>query len=105
MPAPDWDDLGAFLDVDDFAIEAVVTPQEGADFSVRGIFDDPYLNAQLGEYELDTTQPRLTCKESAVLGKVSRGDMVEIDGRAFDVLTEPQRDGTGMAVLMLAQRS
>lgn len=104
MPTPAWDDPGAFLSVDEFALEATITPQEGAVFAVAGIFDEPYLNAELGEYDLDSTRPRLTCKESDVLGKVSRRDQVDLDGRTFDVLTEPQRDGTGMAVLDLRER-
>lgn len=101
MPSPAWEDLDAFLDVDEFAIVATVRLQNGTTRSVRGIYDDPYLNAQLGEYEADTNRPRLTCKESDVIG-VTRGDEVVIDGRVFDVLTAPQSDGTGMATLMMA---
>lgn len=101
MPTPAWDDLNTFLSVDDFAVEATVTRQDGDTRVVIGIFDDPYLNAQLGEYELDTSRPRFTCKESDVIG-VLRGDMVEINGRSYDVLSSAQPDGTGMAVLELA---
>ncbi len=101
MPTPAWDDLNTFLSVDDFAVEATVTRQDGDTRVVIGIFDDPYLNAQLGEYELDTSRPRFTCRESDVIG-VLRGDMVEINGRSYDVLSSAQPDGTGMAVLELA---
>ncbi len=101
MPTPAWDDLNTFLSVDDFAVEATVTRLDGDTRVVIGIFDDPYLNAQLGEYELDTSRPRFTCKESDVIG-VLRGDMVEINGRSYDVLSSAQPDGTGMAVLELA---
>lgn len=101
MPTPAWDNLDAFVNTDDFAVLATVTLHDGAVRMVRGIFDDPYLNAQLGEYELDTSRPRFTCKEADVIG-VLRGDTVEIDGRTFDVLTSAQPDGTGMAQLELA---
>ncbi len=101
MPTPAWDDLNTFLSLDDFAVEATVTRQDGDTRVVIGIFDDPYLNAQLGEYELDTSRPRFTCRESDVIG-VLRGDMVEINGRSYDVLSSAQPDGTGMAVLELA---
>lgn len=57
-----WENLDIFLDTDDFAIRATLRLQDGRERVVRAIFDDPYLNAELGEYELDTTQPRLTCK-------------------------------------------
>lgn len=33
---------------------------------------------------------------------VTRGDVVEIDGKTYDVLTGPQPDGTGMAMLEMA---
>lgn len=101
MPTPAWDDLDAFLDTADFAVLATVTLHDETTRSVRGIFDDPYLNAQLGEYEMDTSRPRFHCKEADVIG-VLRGDQVEIAGRMFDVLTSAQPDGTGMAILELA---
>jgi hypothetical protein len=99
MPTPAWDDLDAFLG--DFAVPVVLTMQDGATRTFPAIFDDPYLNAQIGEYEADTSRPRLTCKESDVIG-VSRGDSVTIAGRVYDVLTGGQADGTGMAMLDLA---
>ena len=68
---------------------------------MRAIFDEPYLNAELGEYELDTNQPRLTCKWKNVQD-VARGDVVEVGGRPYDVVTNAQSDGTGMALLALA---
>lgn len=98
---PAWENLDAFLDTEDFAIHATLRLQDGRERVVRAIFDDPYLNAELGEYELDTTQPRLTCKWTDV-HDVLRGDVVEIEGRAYDVVTNAQPDGTGMALLALA---
>lgn len=101
MPAPDWDDLAEFLDDDEFATPAVIQLQGGGSISLSGIYDDPYLNAQLGEYELDTSQPRFTCIAALVVG-VTRGDTLTLHGRTLDILTSPQADGTGMAVLALA---
>lgn len=101
MPKPAWEDLDAFLSLDDFAVNAIITLQSGATRTVRCIFDDPYLNAELGEYEMDSSRPRITCKESDVLD-VRRGDTVNIDARIYDVLTSAQPDGTGMAMLEMA---
>lgn len=101
MPAPAWEDLDAFLNVDEFAVTATVHLQGGTTRAVRGIFDDPYLNAELGEYEFDTNRPRLTCKESDVIG-VLRGDTVVIGSKTYDVLSTANPDGTGMAVLEMA---
>ena len=101
MPRPAWEDLDTFLNADEFATPVTLRLQSGEVRQITAIFDDPYLNAELGEYELDTNRPRLTCKESDVLG-ATRGDLVEIDGKTYDVLTGAQPDGTGMAMLELA---
>ena len=96
-----WESLDTFLDTDDFAIQATLRLQSGQTRQVRAIFDEPYLNAELGEYELDTNQPRLTCKCKDAQD-VARGDVVEVGGRPYEVVTNAQPDGTGMALLALA---
>ena len=101
MPKHAWEDLDAFFSLDEFATTITLRLQSGEVRQFNAVFDDPYLNAELGEYELDTNRPRLTCKESDVLS-VTRGDVVEIDGKTYDVLTGPQPDGTGMAMLEMA---
>jgi hypothetical protein len=101
MPKHAWEDLDAFFNADEFATTVTLRLQSGVVRHFNAVFDDPYLNAELGEYELDTNRPRLTCKESDVLG-VTRGDLVEIDGKTYDVLTGAQPDGTGMAMLEMA---
>ncbi len=102
---PSWENLDVFLQTDSlggFAITAILQFEDGSeDKSIAGIFDEPYLNAQLGEYEVDDAQPRFTCKSADVLG-VKRGDyLVLADGQKFFVMSYPQQDGTGMAVLKL----
>jgi hypothetical protein len=106
MGKPSWENLDDFLALDaagGFARPATITLQSGAELVVHGIFDDPYLNAQLGEYEHDTSDPRFLCKASAVTS-VRRGDELELDGKTYDVMTTPQDDGTGMATVKLAPR-
>ena len=104
MPTLGWEDRDAFLSLDEFGITATVTPQDGGPSrSIVGIFDDAFLNAQLGEYDLDTTQPRFLCKSEDVDG-ILRGDIAIIDGETFDVLTSPQVDGTGFATLVMGRR-
>jgi hypothetical protein len=103
MPAPSWETLDDFLSPDEFGIAATVSLQGGATREVVGIFDDAFMNAELGEYELDTTQPRLLVKAIDAAG-IARGDEVTIDGETFDVLTSPQGDGTGWATLVMARR-
>ena len=100
MPSPAWDNLDAFLQVDDFASVARVTPQGGVSRDLTGIFDEPFFNTQIGEFELDASQPRLNCK-AADVADLKAKDLVEINGQAYYLLTNPQYDGTGMAVLSL----
>lgn len=102
MPKPAWENLGSFFNTAEFALSVTVTPQTGEPFEVPGIFDDPYLNAELGEYDMDTNQPRIWCKESDV-SQVKTGDTLTVDGRVFDVLNNPESDGTGLAMLRLAE--
>ncbi len=102
MPAPSWEDPDAFLQLDDFAVEVSITPQGGVSRPITAIFDDPYLNTQIGEYEADASNPRLTCKESDVRDLAAK-DEVQTDSTIYYLLTAPQPDGTGFAVLHLAE--
>lgn len=101
MPSPAWENLDDFLQVDDFAVPAVITLQNLSTVSLNVIFDDPYLNAETGEYQADTSEPRILCKESDVVA-VTRGDSVLVGGKTYDILTAFQSDGTGMAFCRLA---
>lgn len=103
MPAPAWESLDAFFSTDEFAVEAVVTPQVGAVRTVKGILDTPYLGADLGEHEVDTERVHLTLRASDAQG-LRKGDAVACDGRTFRLVRGPVWDGTGLAVLHMAER-
>lgn len=106
MRGPSWENLDDFLQSDDdggFAQPAVLHLSGGVSRTVKVIFDDPYLNAQLGEYEADTSQPRISGKETDLAG-IERGDSVTVAGETFDVLTSPQPDGTGWALITMARQ-
>ncbi|MFG6082323.1 hypothetical protein ACEUZ9_002968 [Paracoccus litorisediminis] len=100
---PFVEDLDAFLQEDEFAHACELRLAGGAIRSVRGIFDEPFLDAEMGEYRLDTTQPRLLGKAADFAG-VNRFDTIIIAGREFDIMSLPQVDGTGMATLRLAPK-
>ncbi|WP_151982350.1 head-tail joining protein [Acinetobacter guerrae] len=104
MPAPSWENLDVFLQGDavgGFAVQATVTLRRtGEERVITGIFDEPYLNAQLGEYEVDDAQPRFTCKEVDVVG-IRAKDILRLNGREFYVMSYPQQDGTGLCILKL----
>jgi hypothetical protein len=98
---PAWDNLDDFLQLDDFAVPAVVQFQAGGQRDIRGVFDDPSLTAKLGGYDRDDNQVTLTVKGSDAAG-IRRGDTVSVAGTTYDVLTTPRADGTGMAAIVLA---
>lgn len=106
MPKPSWENLDDFFDLDTnggFAFSAVLQSQKGWTRTINAIFDDPYFNSQLGEYEADTSSPRLTAKEVDLAGLL-RGDTIIVAGENFDVLDSPEQDGTGTAVIRLARQ-
>ncbi len=67
---------------------------------IRGIFDNAYFLQEIGDMDLDNTQPRITCVEADVV-KVKKEDTVRIDGILYDITRNPQPDGTGMCVIPL----
>lgn len=104
MNGPSWENLDDFLAIDDdggFATPAVVRFQDGSRKTVCVIFDEPYFNAQLGEYDADSSQPRITGKEADLAG-IRRGDLVQVSDVTYEALTSYQPDGTGMAMVSLA---
>lgn len=106
MRGPSWENLDDFLQADDdggFANTAVIHFQTGGSRTVKAIFDDPYLMSEIGEYDADTSQPRLNGKEVDFAG-VTRGDTVTVTGETFDILTSPQADGTGWAIIKMARQ-
>ena len=111
---PFSEDLDQFFQVNDFAHACELRLAGDVVRIVSAIFDEPSVDADLGGagrggrrlsggYTLETTGPQLTGKAADFVG-VSRGDLVVIDGREFDIMASPQIDGTGTAVLRLAPR-
>lgn len=72
------------------------------DLPLKGIFDNAYFLQEIGDMDLDNTQPRLTCVMEDIV-KVKKEDTVEIDNALYDITKDPQPDGTGMAVIVLSR--
>lgn len=68
--------------------------------SVKAIFDNAFFDSSIGETELNTTSPRITCKASSV-ATLPREAMVTIRGKTYSV-TQIEPDGTGFVTVMLA---
>ena len=103
MPAPAWDNIAAFFDPRDFGTAALIQFAAGGTRQVNGIFDDPYVGAEIGDHVQDTNNPTLTISEADAAG-VKRYDTVTIGGVKYDVLTKPKADGTGMMTVALAKQ-
>ena len=109
MPHPSWDNPADFVNQDDFAVRGVILFQDGTRREITGIYDGPYREASLGEYQQDTTKPKFTCTEGVCRG-AKRGDSLEVYEAdavtlfgTFGILTYPQPDGTGLEVLELSE--
>jgi|WetSurMetagenome_2_1015567.scaffolds.fasta_scaffold450682_2 hypothetical protein len=73
---------------------------EGGDIPVSAYFDDPFLDANLGQTEMDTTGPYITCKTSA-LSRIKEDNTVTVNNAGYRVL-KIHPDGTGMSRVYLA---
>lgn len=69
---------------------------------LKGIFDNAYFLQEIGDMDIDNTQPRLTCVEKDVT-KVSKEATVLINGITYEVTKKPQTDGTGMCQILLCE--
>lgn len=113
---PAWDDVGAFIDPDDFGVPAVVSFQAGGTRAIVVLFDDPAAGlqftrrapasagVQMGGYEGDAEKPRMVGTVAALAG-IRKRDSVLIDGKTFGCLTGPQPDGNGCATVSLVLES
>jgi hypothetical protein len=108
MPAPSWENLDEFFDLDaqdGFATSVVITFADATMRTVQGIFNDPYENGKSsGEYRFDTNLPHVLCKETDLAG-VERGCFALVYGIKYDVRTGPQATGNGLAVLELSAQT
>lgn len=76
------------------------SPQGPSSITCKGIFDNSFVDSNIGETIMDTTQPRVTCEHSAVV-TLPREAMITIRGKQYSVV-QVQPDGTGFAIVHLA---
>lgn len=94
-------DRAAFVDTDEFGIEATYTPQTGAAVTLDGIFDEPFaeVDVDAGVGVLSKT-PTFVCRTADLPSTKKQGDAVTIDGTGY-VVRELQADGTGMTTVVM----
>ena len=85
---------------DEEVVFAFMTGDDETTVSVQAIFDNGFVDTNIGETVLDTTAPRLTCIASEV-ASVSREATCTVRGKTYSV-TQIQPDGTGFSIVHLA---
>lgn len=103
---PFVEDLAEFLREPEFATNCELRFAAGGSRTFKAIFDEASLDADLGEYRLETTSPRLNGRAADFAG-AKKGDVVALypatpAERTLDVMSAPMVDGTGWAILRLA---
>lgn len=111
MPVETAADRAAFLDAEEFGVEATYAVSGGATGTVAGIFDDPTTFADIGDRaSSQDSRPTFYCREADLPAGAAGGNddtmslthPVSLGALTFKVLTiEP--DGQGMALLAMAE--
>lgn len=83
----------------DFGITATVTPSGGSASDITVIFDNEYIDVDIGEAGVQSTQPKFLCKTIDV-SSLTEGDTAVINSTTYYIQTI-QQDGTGMSEVFL----
>ncbi len=89
-------DLDTFLDSDEYAVQ--ITYNSG---TIKGIFDNAFVEDQQDDIDVETLQPQVTVKTSDVTG-LTQGDTMTINSVVYNVIGI-QPDGTGLTNVLLSQ--
>lgn len=93
------DDRLLLLSTDDFGVTATVTPSGGASSNIKVIFDNEYIEADIGYAGVQSTQPKFIAQSTDV-SSLTEGDSVVINSTNYFIQTI-QQDGTGMSEVFL----
>ena len=83
-------------------MDAVVTLASGATLNVRGILSSTFKSANIGAYKVDTQNPNFLVEDTDDLQNVKHNDILTIETESYMIIGAPQKDGTGLAKLMIA---
>lgn len=95
----------AFLDTDEFGVEATYTPAGGgASSTVKGIFDNTFIEADAeAEVNVQASVPVFTCRTADLTSGGVFNDQLVISGVTYKAkIIRP--DGTGMTSLFLEKQ-
>lgn len=71
---------------------------------VRGKFDAPWLQPEIGTMRTGILEPTFTAPGTVIYAAV-KGSLLEFDGDGYDVIKKPKPDGTGMTTLILRPKA
>ena len=92
------DDRAIFLA--DFGVTATYTPSFGAEKSITVIFDNEYLDVDVGgSVAFATQQPKILARDGDISG-MKEGDVITISNVDYTIRVV-MPDGTGMTEIML----
>ena len=94
-------ELEVFFSADDFGVTATYTPLGGSASNVKGIFDNEFFEAAVGEVGVAIQQPRFVCRSSDISTAVE-GDALIVNSVDYTIRVV-QPDGTGVTTLVLEQ--
>lgn len=94
-------ELEVFFSADDFGVTATYTPLGGSASNVKGIFDNEFFEAAVGEVGVAIQQPRFVCRSSDISAAVE-GDALTVNSVAYTIRVV-QPDGTGVTTLVLEE--
>jgi hypothetical protein len=83
----------------DFGITATVTPSGGSASDITVIFDNEYIDVDIGEAGVQSTQPKFICKTTDV-SSLTEGDTAVINSITYYIQII-QQDGTGFSEVFL----
>jgi len=67
---------------------------------VRGKFDAPWLQPEIGTLRTGLREPTFTAQD-AVLATAVKGSVLDFNDKNYDVVKAPKPDGSGMTTLVL----
>ena len=93
-------DLATEACLDEFGEEAIITPQNGTPFGLRGVFTELGGEILWGGVPVQTLAPVFEATTST-LGAARQGDKLTVSGRDWRLVENPRPSGEGTVLVHL----
>ncbi len=95
------ENLDAFFDLNDFAINVTYQKQNGENVTIKAIYDNEYRDVSVGDVQVEGYYPVLFCK-TADIPDVRRGSLFIINGSVYKVINV-RHDHSGVTTLVVSK--